>query len=73
MARGSGYKVKVPRSQEHRDKISAARKAAMQKEGFTTLTTCAHCGFVGQELIMKRWHGDNCAYKWTAKSTRLKG
>ena len=73
MACQKGYKLTKERSQAHREKISQHRKQAVLDNNFARLVSCPHCGFLGQEIIMQRWHFDACAYRWLAKSTRLHG
>lgn len=46
----------VPKSEEHKRKISEGRKAGKKQE----LHTCPHCGVTTNPGNYNRWHGVNC-------------
>lgn len=48
--------VGVPKSEEHKRKISEGRKAGKKQE----LHTCPHCGVTTNPGNYNRWHGVNC-------------
>jgi hypothetical protein len=51
-------------TEEQRNKIGAALrgkpKSVEHKAKLTTAVTCPHCGKVGAQNAMKRWHFNNC-------------
>lgn len=64
-----GQGLGVPKSEEHRAKISAANKG--KKKNYTSvprgnkweIIECPHCGKTGSKCIMPRWHFDRCKHK----------
>jgi hypothetical protein len=48
----------LPKSQEHRQKISEGSKNRIK-------LTCVHCGNISAINMAKRWHFDNCKFKQT--------
>lgn len=64
-----GQGAGIPKSPEHRAKISAANKG--KKKNYTSVPkghkweviTCPHCGKSGSKCIMPRWHFDRCKNK----------
>lgn len=47
---------------EHRAKMSEIRKGKSINK-VLPIICCPHCGKEGKELIMRRWHFDNCKHK----------
>ena len=62
-----GHKNRIV-SDETRLKVSIAKlgkKRPDNKQKMLNLpkVSCPHCGKIGQEKVMKRWHFDNCKHK----------
>ena len=64
-----GQGAGIPKTDEHREKISAAHIG--KKKNYTSVPkgykweviTCPHCGKSGGKCIMLRWHFDRCKHK----------
>ena len=49
-------------SDEHKEKLSSVRRGLTPTIN-TRKVECPHCGKVGQEANMKRWHFDKCKHR----------
>lgn len=53
--RASETQLGIPKTKEHKEKISEAAKIRFKKN-----ETCYVCGFIGSGPVMQRWHMSNC-------------